>query len=150
MSPTLKSGAGARGACGMAIPGGGPGRTDGRVATGAAGTGGGGGTEAAERVGAGGAGGVAGAGGGGTAAFAGRLPFDFAGDFADVPARVVEGTARAAVPVRAVRDIEVLELRAKRASGVRYHQGGPGVNRLADRVGEYESIPQVTRGVRTA
>src|SRR6185437_8768210 len=42
-------------------------------------------------------------------------------------------TARAAEPVRAVRDIEVLELRAKRASGVRYHWPGPGVNRLAGR-----------------
>jgi hypothetical protein len=65
---------------------------------------------------------------------AGRLPLDFAGDFADVPARLEVGTARAAEPVRAVRDIEVLELRAKRASGVRYHWRGPGVNRLTGRV----------------
>jgi hypothetical protein len=62
--------------------------------------------------------------GGDAATLAGRLPLDFAGVLAAAVERV-DGTARAAVPFRAVRGIEVLECKA---GGVRYHRWGTAVN----------------------
>src|SRR5579872_3912319 len=78
LSPTLKSGAGTSGRGGMAMPGGGPGRCDGRMAW----TGAGGGVEgtSGRPVGTGGAGGTGRCGVGGdssAAVFTGRLPLAF-------------------------------------------------------------------------